>query len=483
MVRSDGVVAAATLLLLLLPAQACSNARGPATKPAAIQAAVVAGSFYPADVGLLKAEVAKFLAQAPAKPIDGTILGIIAPHAGYQYSGPIAGAAFKQVEGRDYARVVVMAPSHHAAVEGAALSSRDLYRTPLGDIPIDTAAVQGLLGKYRWAKDDQAPYAQEHALEVELPFLQTVLKGFQLVPMIIGMQHRETLDAIADGLAETFPSEDTLFVASTDLSHYLTYEKATADDRRTIGIMCEKDTEAFANGVATEEAKLCGAAPVYVLKRLAEKRGAKFQLIEYANSGDTAGDKSRVVGYAAIVAVVPPSIGDVQKKALLRLARETLAAHVTKKKLPPLPNDPVLTKDGAAFVTLKKRGELRGCIGHIIARQPLGKTVQEMAVAAASEDPRFPPVRAEELPEIDVEVSVLTAPTELRDPLSVRVGTDGLIIEKGSNRGVLLPQVPTEQGWNRDQYLDGICHKAGMQDGCWKDAKLYRFQAIVFGEK
>jgi AmmeMemoRadiSam system protein A len=219
------------------------------------------------------------------------------------------------------------------------------------------------------------------------------------------------------------------------------------------------------------------------MKRIAEMRGAGLELLSYANSGDTSGDRSRVVGYAAIAVVQPEWLGERQRDELLSLARRTVEAHVRGKRLPPLPRDPALKGDGAAFVTLKKDGMLRGCIGQLVATGPLDATVQRMAVSAASSDPRFSPVRPEELEDIDVEISVLTPPEDLTDPLAVRVGTDGLIIEEGMRHGVLLPQVPAEQGWDKMQYLQGICRKAGLAPDAWKRAKLMRFQAIVFGEE
>ncbi|MFA4874749.1 MAG: AmmeMemoRadiSam system protein B [bacterium] len=488
-----GVVIVIFLAIALAAHQAACKKAGdelakgsPAPSDESVQEPVVAGQFYPASREELMALVDKDLAGAPRRQFDGDIMGLVVPHAGYQYSGQIAAAGFRQVEGRPYKRVVVIAISHHVPIYGAALSSKDAYRTPLGDIPIDAAAVNSILKKYPWASDDQKPYSTEHSLEVELPFLQRTLKDFVLVPVLVNTDDRAMLDKIALALDAEFPAGETLFVASTDLSHYHPYADATELDRKTIGLITDAKPDSYMEAVAAGKAELCGSSPVYILKKIAERRGAKFKLIQYANSGDTTGDRSRVVGYAAIAAVTPRaggSLGDAQKKELLSLARTTLEAHVQGKQLPPLPTDAALKKQGAAFVTLKKKGHLRGCIGQIIARGPLDSTVQEMTVSAASHDPRFPPVRPDELKDIDIEISVLTAPEPLADPLAVRVGTDGLIIEKGFNRGVLLPQVPTEQGWNKEQFLQGLAEKAGLPPDGWKGARLMRFQAIVFGEK
>lgn len=447
-----------------------------------VQKPVVAGTFYPAEVNILKTQVEKFIADAPLQKFDGKLIGLISPHAGYQYSGAVAGAAYKQLEGRKYSRVVVLALSHRVPVRTAALSTREVYRTPLGDIPIDVEAVRDLIGSTKWAKDESAPYEVEHSLEVQLPFLQVALKDFKLVPIIVGAHDKTTLDSIAESLNKKFSSDETLFVASSDLSHYHPYNIAVDIDKKTLGILTEQNSATYYNSVISEEAELCGSAPVYVLKKIAELRGAELKVVEYANSGDTSGDKSGVVGYGAVVVIEKSPLDDIQKKALLKLARDTITAHVNGKKLPQLPDDPVLKKNGAAFVTLKERGELRGCIGHILAQGPINKCVQEMAIVASTEDPRFPPVKSSELKDIEIEISILTEPQKIKDPLSVRIGIDGIIIQRGYHQGVFLPQVPIEQGWDLNQYLEGICQKAGLPPGSWKDANLSTFQAIVFGE-
>lgn len=467
---------------LLLPA--CSNAK---EKNPTVQKAVVAGVFYPADPAMLKRQISGYLSAAKKKDLSGHLMGIVAPHAGYRYSGPTAAYAFKELEGKKYKRVVVIAPSHRMPLAGAALSTRDVYETPLGNIPIDTEMVKRLIAKYAWASDDQRPYGVEHALEVELPFLQSVLKDFKLIPIIVGTHDQKTLDAIAWALDREMPGDDVLIVASTDLSHYKPYDEAVKLDRRTLSVVEKGKPSAFWNAVEKGEALACGAAPTYVLMKMLQSRGGGYvTLLQYLNSGDTAGDRSKVVGYAAIAFTTNTknfTLTVQQKQKLLALAKRTVDAHVRGKKLPSIAtDDPVLEGKGASFVTLKKNGRLRGCIGHITAAEPLIENVRNMAVSASSSDPRFPPVRPDELKDIHVEVSVLTPPQLLDNPLDVKVGTDGLIIQKGFNRGVLLPQVPTEQGWNKDEYLRGICRKAGMEPACWKTAKLEKFQAIVFGE-
>lgn len=448
-----------------------------------VQRPVVAGTFYPASKTELRAQVRTFLAEAPRRSFAGRVIGVVAPHAGYRYSGVVAGAAFRQLQGHGFTRAVVIAPAHRAAITGVALLDADAYETPLGRIPIDRKAIAAFAKKHTWASIDAAPFQKEHALEVELPFLQEALGAFTLVPILAGRAEKQTLDAMAEAIRTELLDERTALVISSDLSHYHPYAQARKRDRATLDLICKQKAAPYLTAVQTDTAELCGALPVYLMKRIVEAEGGALELIEYANSGDTAGGRSRVVGYAAIAAVVPGGmLTTKQKEELLALARGSVEAHVRGKKLPALPKDASLKREAAAFVTLRKHGRLRGCIGRIIATGPLDRTVQEMAVAAASNDPRFSPVRPDELDDLSVEVSVLTPPEPLPDPRAVRLGTDGLIIERGMHRGVLLPQVPTEQGWTKHEYLAGICRKAGLPPTCWKDARLERFQAIVFGD-
>jgi len=473
-----------------LSTEGCSRVKSPPSevkKPEqVIITPVVAGKFYAAEKETLRTQIGNFLRSANPNPIEGHIFGIAAPHAGYQFSGPVAAYAFKLLEGKSYSTVVVMAPSHRAPVGGVAVSTADFYETPLGRIPIAKDLAYKLIAANSFVKDDPRPYQVEHSLEVELPFLQTVLKDFRLLPIIVGTGDPSMLKEFAKSLNELLAGDDVLFVASTDLSHYHPYKEAVAKDDKTLRLIEKMDVNGFAAAVAKDDVELCGSSPVLILMEIAKLRGGRPRLIHYANSGDTMGDKSSVVGYGAVAFVgkaPEDSLTDVEKKTLLAIARKAIEAKVLGKARPPLDiKDPALLKPGAAFVTIRKHGTLRGCIGHIIAMEPLVRSVQDNAIAAAFEDPRFPHVRPEELKEIDVEVSVLTPPKPLPNPLDVRVGTDGLIIQKDFRRGVLLPQVPVEQGWNKEQFLEAICEKAGLSPGSWKDATLLRFQAIVFHE-
>lgn len=179
-------------------------------------------------------------------------------------------------------------------------------------------------------------------------------------------------------------------------------------------------------------------------------------------------------------------LGDGEKKVLLRLARDTIRMWVGEGKKPPLPKaEGNLATVTGAFVTLHKKGQLRGCIGNMVGSEPLVETVQNMAIAAATEDPRFPHVKTEELHDIDIEISVLSPMKRIMDIEEIEVGKHGILLGRGWNRGVLLPQVATEQGWDRDAFLQHTCLKAGLSPDDWRDSEtiIEIFSAQVFGEK
>jgi hypothetical protein len=255
--------------------------------PQRVREPAVAGGFYPDDPNVLRAQVDDLLAHASSRNIHG-LRALVCPHAGYRYSGPIAASGFKQLSGLKFERVVVMAPSHHVPFAGVAVPDVDAFRTPIGIIPVSPLAVK--LAAQRPFLVDSAPHAREHALEVELPFLQRVLDRFELIPLVFG----EVDEAEVARQLNTLVDARTFFVASSDLSHYYPYERAQQLDRATVDAILSLDVKGLVNGQA------CGKSPVLALVHLARLRGWKTQLLDYRNSGDTAGDRSRVVGYAAI---------------------------------------------------------------------------------------------------------------------------------------------------------------------------------------
>jgi AmmeMemoRadiSam system protein B/AmmeMemoRadiSam system protein A len=474
------IILAIGLLPIILTLAACS------TK--SVFEPVVAGRFYPAQPEELKTMVRSFLDAAGKPKVQSEIYGLVAPHAGYIYSGPAAGHAFKEVEGKAYEVVVVIAPSHTAPMNGVSVLDMDAYKTPLGDVPIDRKSVRALIDQADWISHLPALFAREHSLEVHLPFLQTALDpGYRIVPAVMGNPSPELASAFADVLARQFRGRKVLYVASSDMSHYLPYEQAKVKDAGTLDIVENGEIETLVRQCSTKQSELCGLGPVQVMMHLAKKMGIEGgTVLKYENSGDTAGDRKRVVGYGSI-AFENPS-GDLSfsdKQSLLTLARTTLTSYVQDGEVPEIiPGSKALKEPGAAFVTLKSRGQLRGCIGQLRATMPLYLSVTQMTVSSCSRDMRFRPVKAEELPGIHLEISVMSPFMKVKSVEEIKVGRDGLYLTYMGRSGVLLPQVPGEQGWDRNEYLEGICRKAGLPDRAWEKpgAELYRYTAQVFSE-
>ncbi len=462
-----------------------------------VRDSILAGSWYPAASAELTAAVTGYLTNADPAEAAGRPVGLIVPHAGYRYSGSVAGHAYRLVEGRDYDTVVVIAPSHHHRFDGASVYNGAAYRTPLGEVPIDRHLVDAVRRDSKRIGYRPEAHAREHSLEIQLPFLQTALSDFSLVPLVMGTDDLETCRWLAGRLAEVLKDRSALLIASTDLSHF--HDDQTA--RRLDGVVREQvaafDPTALHRRLREGACEACGGGPMVTVMLAARALGADNGVIlDYATSGDVTGDRRRVVGYlaAALTATDGGATGnpagrlsDVDRATLFRIARSGLRARMAGEPVPDLPtaaNSPALKRPSGAFVTLEIDGRLRGCIGHIVGRLPLAETVSRMAVAAAFEDPRFPPLTPGELDRIAIEISVLGSLTPVTDPDDIRVGTHGLYIQRGRRSGLLLPQVATDHGWDRKAFLAATCRKAGLPADAWQEpeTRLQTFTAEVFSE-
>jgi AmmeMemoRadiSam system protein B/AmmeMemoRadiSam system protein A len=476
-----------------------------AASPQKVRQAGVAGGFYPADPKALSAMIDDLLAHATPPPIHDPILAVVAPHAGYQFSGSVAAYTYAELKGRKFSRVVVIAPTHYVGFDFTSIYDGDAYATPLGTVQVDKAFARQLVKlsptiQLSGMGHDITPAGAEHAIEVQLPWLQRVLGEFQLVPIVMGDQSYESSRALGLALANMIQDKkwggNTLIVASSDLSHYHPYDEAVTIDHKTLGALAAWDYYSMSRNFQTRVWEACGGAPIVAAMIAAERMGAnQAQVLKYANSGDTSGDRSRVVGYSADVFVKAPtgkavetpfSLSDRDKSELLALARKSVEQAVGQRKQyePGATASEALNQDRGAFVTLSESGELRGCIGYTSATKPLYLTVRDTATLAALRDPRFPPVSASELPQLEYEISVLSPLRRVMDPQQIKVGQDGLLMKNGNHEGLLLPQVPVEQNWNRQKFLEETCRKAGMSSTCWQDADtdIFRFTAVVFGE-
>jgi len=483
---------------------------------------VVAGTFYPGDAAELAAAIDGYLTDAGQLELSGEIAAVIAPHAGYVYSGGVAGAAYAQLGEQSFDTVVVVAPSHRVPFRGSSVYGGSAYETPLGTVPVDEELADAIRGDGEQFAYRSGAHSAEHSLEVQIPFLQRTLKEFAIVPIVMGEQGEESVRALAGAITRAVEANSSrvLLVASTDLSHYHDQKRASALDKIIVDRVAGFDPEGLLADLAAGRCEACGGGPMAVVMMAARQLGAdRSTVARYATSGDITGDMSQVVGYLSAVLTRPSSEPDAttpgnaaaddataaveadggsaedapyegltsdERLTLLGLARATVEAAVRGEPLPhPDETTPALRMPCGGFVTLDKGGDLRGCIGYVVAVKPLHETVSEMAVQAALHDPRFPAVSVDELPDLEIEISVLSPLVTVADVSEIQVGRDGLVIRGRGTSGLLLPQVASERGWSRETFLDQACVKAGLPPGTWRDRDItiQRFSAEVFSEK
>ncbi len=466
-----------------------------------IREPAVAGMFYPDRPDVLSRDIKRYLDNAKKESIEGEIIALVVPHAGYMYSGQVASYAYKLIDGMDFSTVVVVAPSHRAMFKGASIYDRGGYRTPLGVVPVDIEIAKKIMEKEKRIQFLPEAHKEEHSLEVQIPFLQMVLKNFKLVPIVMEPYWSlETCQAVANAIVEAVRGRRVLLIASSDLSHYHSYNKAVEMDKIVLSHMERFDTEAINRDLSNGRCEACGGGPIIAIMLAGKSLGAnKAKVIKYMNSGDVTGDRSRVVGYGATVFYkmeggvekmkgdkkvgVDLGLNEEEKRILHQIAKTVIENKARGKPVPEFRIDsPLLKENRGAFVTIHKKGQLRGCIGYIEALKPLHKTIEEMAEAAAFRDPRFPPISEKELPELDIEISVLTPLRRIKDVNEIEVGKHGIYIKKGWYSGLLLPQVATEYGWDRETFLQHTCLKAGLPPNAWKDKdiEIYIFSADIF---
>jgi len=522
------------VLGLLVAVAACS--RGTAEE--GVREPVVDGQFYPGEAARLKEMVEYFLAEGAKKAkVAEAPLALVAPHAGYQFSGRCAGVAYSTLKGRAYSRVIILAVNHRGEpFRGGSILPVDAYRTPLGKIPVDRAACDLLLQHKLFGTHPPA-HRIEHSLEVQLPFLQVALGSFKLVPIVVGQLDGQDASAMADQLRKVV-DDDTLVVASSDFTHFgASYgytpfrenirENIEGLDKGAIDFILRRDADGFTGYVERKRATICGRYPIGILLNLVPEK-ATAQLVNYYTSGDATGDYRQSVSYAGIVfaakgqwgrpATVDPgkgtapaakaepqaaapaqddpkpkkadapkggaSISGAGRKKLLEIARATLAAVTAGKGIPEAKlDDAELQGNHGVFVTLKKKGELRGCIGNFAPRTPLYQTVAAQTRMSALEDRRFSPVGAEEVQHIQIEISILMPARPIRNPLDWEFGRHGLIVRRGWRQATFLPQV-AENFNSREEMLAALCRKAGLPPDIWRDPEtaISIYEALVFSE-
>ncbi len=473
----------------------------------------VAGQFYPSEAGKLAKMIATLFAKVKKASLSGRPLALIAPHAGYPYSGKVAASAYKLLAGEAYDAVVVVSPSHTVFFRGSSVYVGDGYETPLGLVETDRELAQRISSIHPLVYPSAQGHATgstrgEHALEVHLPFMQVALGNFKMVGIVMGDQEEESVRALGEVLATALKGRNILMVASTDLSHFHEQKEANKLDGAVRKAMETYDPSQLMDVLSCGDGEACGGGPVAAVMTAAKRLGSReIKMLAYATSGDATADFTEVVGYLSAVMVMGEKaqdaiadkqrvasvmgamaakqsdalLSDETKQKLHRIAREAIASQLDGREYLMEPDTELDYKRGA-FVTLKIDGDLRGCIGQVRARDPLHKVIADMAVAAAFEDPRFPTLTKEEYARLEYEISVLTPLERVKDFGEIKVGRDGLMIRLDMHSGLLLPQVATEYGWTTQEFLEQTCLKAGLPKDSYKDkfAEIYRFGAEVF---
>ncbi len=445
--------------------------------PATVRPAALAGSFYPASALELKQQIESFLSESvtAARPPKA----IIAPHAGYIYSGSTAAAAYASLKPVSHRirRVVVLGPAHRVHLQGVALPTSTYFTTPLGQIQLDQAALHSLKHLDYVHFMDEA-HSAEHCIEIQLPFLQLSLQDFTIVPIVVGNASPEQVETLLDLV---WGEEETLIVISTDLSHFLDYKGAQTQDSTTAELIEQMAYDRL------NPKQACGARPLGGLLKRAKRKNMKVMRLGLCNSADSAGNRERVVGYGAWALYDNEDSTDERDQILLKIARQSIE-HGFKNSTPlkvTSDNFPVQLRQAAAcFVTLKTAGQLRGCIGQMQATQPLVQAVADSAFKAAFRDPRFKALTEQEYADISLSISILSPQSEISfknegDILKqLQPHIDGLSIKSGQHQATFLPAV-WENLPQAEQFLAQLKRKAGMAaDELIEQAWVYKAEYI-----
>ena len=489
----------------------------------------VAGTFYerlPVD---LNGQIDDLLKQAGQPVTTGRLVAAVVPHAGYLFSGQCAAGVYSRISSGQYDRVIILCPAHHVYVKGVSLPDPALvaYATPLGNVEIDRAVCEALKGRKGFVTKPEADVC-EHAIEVQLPFLQKTARSFKLVPLICGSSGEVDITAVSEALAPYLGGR-TLLLASSDFTHYgpnygfepftdhiskrlkewlmLASDRIAALDEKGFGAHCD----------ATHDT-ICGEVPIRIMMAALNRSNLKpkGQVMSQSSSGEVTGDYRNSVSYAAIgffagppTAAVTnltltgakegvtmkehrtgswtPGLSEAEKTTLFAIARDTLKWCVEGQREPfdfsRYTLTPLMKTDTATFVTLKIKGGLRGCIGSLAPVEPLYASVHDNAINAALRDPRFRPVQTNELARITVDVSILSPIRDIGSITEFKIGQQGIILEKGRYRAVYLPEVATEQGWTVEETLASLSEKAGLPSDAWREGARFKvFESVVLSE-
>ena len=425
---------------------------------------VVAGQFYPGSPDQLRSMIEEMVDE---QAVREEVIGLVSPHAGYIYSGPVAGATISRIQFKD--TFIIMGPNHTGGGRPLSIMTEGVWKTPLGEVEIDSELGKQILAASKYLQEDHVAHQHEHSIEVQLPFLQYFKSDIKLVPIVLahaqGDVYKEIGREIAGAIKEL--NKEVVIIASSDMTHYESQESAGRKDRQAIEAILDLNEDELLRRVQELDISMCGYAPAVSLISAAKELGASgAELVRYQTSGDTSGDYSSVVGYAGVIIT--------GMSPLTRLARETVETYVKEGRTPqPEELTPEMREKAGVFVSIHKFGELRGCIGTFEATEKnVAEETMANAINSATRDPRFPPVAPNELEDLTYKVDVLTPPEPVESQDELDPKKYGVIVESGYSRGLLLPDL--EGVDSVDRQIDICRQKAGIAPG--EPVKLYRFE-------
>lgn len=461
--------------------------------------------WYPGDPKELADSIQNYLNQVPERTTSTRqIKAAIVPHAGHRYSGKTAAYVYKAVAKQPYNRVMLLGPSHHAAFRGASIASVDAFETPLGKVPLDRQVCDALLQSETIHENDDA-HRPEHCLEIQLPFLQTVLPDVKIVPLLIGYELTPEECMEIAGRIKPFLDEKTLLMISSDFTHqganfhFIPYAPNTplmaippiirALDFRAVNDILTQNLRGYWQFVDRSGITICGRNAIKILLAALPAQ-TSAGVLHYETSGEITGDYQSSVSYCAIAFYdEPTALNESEESTLLTIARNRLSETLVKGEITDYqPDESHLTdrlkEPKGVFVTLTEHEQLRGCIGLLEPVLPLHEAVADRVLHSAFKDTRFRPVQKDEIEAIDIEISVMTPLQEVSSVDDIVLGRDGMTVEKNGKSAIYLPQVALSQGWDLTETLSHLCEKAGMTADDWKEGCSFRtFQAQVFGER
>jgi len=426
-----------------------------------------AGYFYPGSATELRATIARYIDEGASKD---EVVGLLVPHAGYQYSGPVTGAAISRIVFKD--TFIIIGPSHTGHGKPFSVMVEGTWKTPLGEVEIDSELARQIVSASEYVQEDNKAHEEEHAVEVQIPFLQYFKPDVRIVPIILTSAPTAIYREIGRGIARAIKAvkREAIILASGDMTHYEPHETAKEKDMQAVEAMLELDEDELARRYKNLPISMCAFGPVVCLVSAAKEMGAnEAELVKYQTSGDSSGDYSAVVGYAGVI------FKSVTMHPLVALAKETVETYVKKREVlsPPTTPTPEMKERAGTFVSIHKLGSLRGCIGTFEPQE--GNVAAEIitnAISSATRDPRFSPIKPEELKDLDYSVDVLTSPEPVKDASQLDPKKYGVIVESGGRRGLLLPDL---EGVDTVDYQITVCRqKAGI--GRDEPVNLYRFE-------